>query len=184
MNAAKKQSARRELENIEAALEETILACTPSELRHDLVANGDDVDAVLKEIEDVVCGAISQCAKQNLVKAKHELSEWRIARSGRSMTDDTQNVAKTNEAPRTCSCHPSDVYFPCQREHAFTHCERSFLKSQVTKLREALEEALGYFVKVHDALPWDHFIKPEVKTGIAKCESALSASPLPIGEKK
>lgn len=100
MNAAKKQSARRELENIEAALEETILACTPSELRHDLVANGDDVDAVLKEIEDVVCGAISQCAKQNLVKAKHELSEWRIARSGRSMTDDTQHLKKRFETLR------------------------------------------------------------------------------------
>ncbi len=59
---------------------------------------------------------------------------------------ETENAAKANEAPRACTCNPSDVYFPCQKHHAFWICENSFLKGRVRELEEGLAGMLDNFV--------------------------------------
>lgn len=57
---------------------------------------------------------------------------------------------KSNEPPRTCSCHPTDIYFPCQREQAFTQCENKYLRSRVEQSDRVWKEVIQIIEKNHD----------------------------------
>jgi hypothetical protein len=88
MSAAKKSSARQELENIEAALIESILSMSASELRHELTTNGIDPDALIKEVDEVIGRARTSVAKRQLDRAKTELAGWRARNQERAAPGD------------------------------------------------------------------------------------------------
>lgn len=67
------------------------------------------------------------------------------------MTHDLEQ-SKSNTDARTCSCHPGDVYFPCQREHAFTHCENKYLRLRVKEQDAELSQLRADMARMREAL--------------------------------
>lgn len=73
------------------------------------------------------------------------------------MSEKVEHTAVKNiDPPRGCTCHPSDVYFPCQQHHAFWICENAWLKQREAallaerdRLREALKEIQEIIGKRH-----------------------------------
>ena len=77
MSAAKKPSARQELENIEAALVDSILNSRESDLRHELSSEGIDCAQIINEIDEIILSAKSAAAKEAFDRAKAGLAHWR-----------------------------------------------------------------------------------------------------------
>lgn len=81
---------REQLDRIEEALVETILAASEAELREDMKARGEDPDKCLARIEEIIAGAKTACAKRRFERAKSELKEWR---SGQDKVVDIDRAA-------------------------------------------------------------------------------------------
>lgn len=77
MTDSRKNSAREQLDRIEDALVETILAASEAELREEMKARGEDPDKCLARIEEIIAGAKAACAKRRFDRAKSELKDWR-----------------------------------------------------------------------------------------------------------
>jgi len=63
---------------------------------------------------------------------------------------DDGGPVKSDGPPRNCSCHPTDVYFPCQREQAFTQCENKYLRNRVEQSTRVWKEIIRIIEKNHD----------------------------------
>ena len=81
---------REQLDRIEEALVETILAASEAELREDMKARGEDPDKCLARIEEIIAGAKAACAKRRFERAKSELKDWR---SGQDKVVDIDRAA-------------------------------------------------------------------------------------------
>ena len=81
---------REQLDRIEEALVETILAASEAELREDMKARGEDTDKCLERIEEIIADAKAACAKRRFERAKSELKNWR---SGQDKVVDIDRAA-------------------------------------------------------------------------------------------
>jgi hypothetical protein len=81
---------REQLDRIEEALVETILAASEAELREDMKARGEDPDKCLARIEEIIAGAKAACANRRFERAKSELKDWR---SGQDKVVDIDRAA-------------------------------------------------------------------------------------------
>ena len=77
MTNSGKNTSREQLDQIEEALVETILAASEAELREDMIARGENPDQCLARIEEIIAGAKAACAKRRFERAKSELKDWR-----------------------------------------------------------------------------------------------------------
>lgn len=75
----KKYSTREQLQRIEDALVEAILASSESELRQDIEARGDDPSERLTSVSEVLTRAKAAGAKRRFERIKLELATWRTS---------------------------------------------------------------------------------------------------------
>jgi hypothetical protein len=73
----KKNSARQQLQRIEDALVEAILASSESELREDIEARGEDPAERLANVSEVITKAKAAGARRRFERIKLELGAWR-----------------------------------------------------------------------------------------------------------
>ena len=77
MTNSGKNTPREQLDRIEEALVETILAASEAELREDMIARGEDPEKCLARLEEIIAGAKAACGKRRFERAKSELKDWR-----------------------------------------------------------------------------------------------------------
>lgn len=75
----KKYSAREQLQRLEDALVEAILASSESELHEDIEARGDDPAKRLASVNEVIGRAKTAGAKKRFERIKSELAAWRTS---------------------------------------------------------------------------------------------------------
>jgi len=80
MTKSGKNTDREQLDRIEDALVEAILAASEEELRDDMKARGEDPDKCLARIEETIAAAKAACAKRRFDRAKSELKDWRAGK--------------------------------------------------------------------------------------------------------
>jgi hypothetical protein len=77
MTDSRKNPAREQLDRIEDALIESILAASEAELREEMAERGEDPDKFLLRMEQIIADAKAACGKRRMERAKSELQEWR-----------------------------------------------------------------------------------------------------------
>lgn len=82
MSSTDEKRAADELRQIEDALIESILNCSESELREEMIARGEDPEKCVAEMDTLIAGAKTASAKRRFEQAKSELQNWR-ARDGK-----------------------------------------------------------------------------------------------------
>jgi hypothetical protein len=81
MTGSRKNQAREQLDRLEDALIESILAASEAELREEMAERGEDPDKCLLHMEQIIAGAKAACGKRRMDRAKSELQAWRAGQA-------------------------------------------------------------------------------------------------------